>query len=73
MLHRIGDSQIVFIIVSFQNKQGLMFNLWAVHKTDSTTVQKSPNLRRTFRTRGRQISILGADARPKNIGVADQI
>ena len=25
-----------------------MFNLWAVHKTASTTIQKSPNLRRTF-------------------------
>ena len=29
-----------------------------MHKTGSTTVQKSPNLRRTFRTRGRQTTII---------------
>ena len=44
-----------------------MFDLRAMHKTGFITVQKSPNLRRTFRTRGRQTSILGAVAQPKNV------
>ena len=38
-----------------------------MHKTGSTTVQKSPNLRRAFRTTGRQTSILECVARPKNL------
>ena len=42
------------------NEQGSMFDLWAVHKTSFISVQKSPNLLRTFRTRGRQTSFLGA-------------
>ena len=42
-----------------------MFDLRAVHKTGlPITVQNV--LRRTFRTRGRQTSILGAVAQPKN-------
>ena len=43
-------------------KQGSMFDLWAMQKTCFITVQKSPNLHRTFRTMGRQSSILEAVA-----------
>ena len=43
-----------------------MVHLWAVQKTGIITVQKSLNLHRKFRTMGRQTSIIGAVAQPKN-------
>ena len=44
-----------------------MFNLWAVHKTTVKDHQTYVgHLRRTFRTSGRQTSILEDYARPNN-------
>ena len=41
----------------------------SIFKTGYVTVQKSPNLRRTFRNSERKTSILKAVARPKNATV----
>ena len=58
--------RICYTIYFILGTQGMMFNLWAMNKTASTTIQKSPNLRWTFRTMGCQASILEAVALPKN-------
>ena len=46
-----------------------MLDLRDVLQTGFFTVQKLPNLHKTFRTRGCQTSILGAVARPKHLNL----